>query len=156
MPGIVDPLNEPVSKFLWDLQTYWHSKRGHAFAPPWSAIRVSEVKSWLNYVALMDVVGDEPRFRIRLWGTGLVRAYGKDITGHWMDECDLNLVLFVLVEQMARVVREQRPNTLRARFTKNSDGRYLDYERIALPLSDDGEHVTMIVCGYKIFEAGET
>jgi hypothetical protein len=153
MPGIVEPLDEPVSKFLWDLHMYWLSKRGQAFAPSWSAISASEVKPWLNYVALMDVVGDEPRFRIRLWGTGLVRAYDKDITGKWMHECDLNFVLFDLIEQMARVVREMRPNTLRARFTKNTDGRYLDYERIALPLSNDGDHVNMILCGYKIYEA---
>jgi len=153
MPGVVEPLDEPVSKFLWDLHMYWLSKRGHAFAPSWSAISASEVKPWLDYFALMDVVGDAPRFRIRMWGTGLVQAYNKDITGRWMDECDLNFVLFVLTEQMARVVREKRPNTLRARFTKNTDGRYLDYERIALPVSNDGKDVSMILCGYKIYEA---
>ena len=156
MPGIVEPLDEPVTKFLWDLHMYWRSKRGQAFAPPWSAISPAEVRPWLNYLALVDVVGDGPRFRSRLFSTGLVRAYGMDITGRWMHECDLNFVLFDLIVQMARVVREKRPNTLRARFTKNTDGRYLDYERIALPLSDDGEHVHMILCGYRIYEAGAT
>ena len=156
MPGMVEPLDEPVSKFLWCLNAYWISKRGQAFAPPWSAISAAEVKQWLPYLALVDVVGDEPRFRSRLFSTALVRAYGMDITGCWMHECDLNFVLFDLIAQMVRVVREKRPNTLRARFTKNTDGRYLDYERIALPLSDDGEHVNMIVCGYKIYEAGAT
>ena len=156
MPGIVEPLDEPVSKFLWDLHMYWRSKRGQAFAPPWSAIGAQEMKPWLNNLALVDVVGDEPRFRCRLFSTALVRAYGADITGRWMHECDLNFVLYDLIAQMARVVREKQPNTLRARFTKTTDGRYLDYERIALPLSDDGEHVNMIVCGYKIYEAGAT
>jgi hypothetical protein len=94
MPGIVEPLDEPVTKFLWDLHTYWRSKRGQAFAPPWSAISPAEMKPWLNYLALVDVVGDEPRFRSRLFSTGLVRAYGTDITGRWMHECDLNFVLF--------------------------------------------------------------
>jgi hypothetical protein len=153
---MVEPLDEPVSKFLWGLNAYWVSKRGQAFAPPWSAISAAEVKQWLPYLALVDVVGDEPRFRGRLFSTALVRAYGADITGRWMHECDLNFVLFDLIAQMARVVREKRPNTLRARFTKNTDGRYLDYERIALPLSDDGEHVNMILCAYKIYEAGAT
>jgi hypothetical protein len=156
MPGIVEPQDEPVSKYLWDLHIYWRSKRGGAFAPAWSAIGVAEMRPWLNYLALVDVVGEEPRFRCRLFSTALVRAYGADITGRWMDECDLNFVLFVLIAQMARVVSEKRPNTLRARFTKNTDGRYLDYERMALPLSDDGEHVNMILCGYRIYEAGAT
>jgi hypothetical protein len=135
---------------------YWLSKRGQAFAPPLSAIDPAEVKAWLSYFALVDVVGDAPRFRARLFGDGLVRAYGEDITGRWMDECDLNFVLFDLIAQMARVDREKRPNTLRARFTKHTDGRYLDYERVALPLSDDGKHVNIILCGYKIYEAGPT
>jgi hypothetical protein len=73
-----------------------------------------------------------------------------------MHECDLNFVLFDLIAQMVRVVRERRPNTLRARFTKHTDGRYLDYERMALPLSDDGEHVNMILCGYTINETAAT
>ena len=156
MPGVVEPLDEPVSKILWDLHMYWRSKRGQAFAPPWSAFSVAEMKPWLNYLGLTDVVGDGPRFRCRLFSTGLVRAYGADITGRWMDDCDLNFVLFDLVAQMVRVVREKRPNTLRARFTKNTDGRYLDYERIALPLSDDREHVNMILYGFRIYEAGAT
>jgi hypothetical protein len=156
MPGIVEPLDEPVSKSLSDLHMYWRSKCGQAFAPSWSAISAAEMKPWLNHLALVDVIGDEPRFRTRLFSTALIRAYGMDITGRWMDECDLNFVLFVLIEQMARVVREKRPNTLRSRFTKHTDGRYLDYERIALPLSDDGEHVNMILCGYEIYEAGPT
>ena len=62
MPGIVEPLDEPVSKFLWDLYMYWRSKRGQSFAPPWSAISVAEMKPWLNDLALVDVVGDAPRF----------------------------------------------------------------------------------------------
>jgi hypothetical protein len=131
-------------------------KSGPAFAPPWSAISAAEMKPWLNHLALVDVIGDELRFRTRLFSTALIRAYGTDITGRWMDECDLNFVLFALIEQMARVVREKRPNMLRARFTKHTDGRYLDYERIALPLSNDGENVGMILCGYRIYEAGPT
>ena len=156
MPGIIEPLDEPVSKFLRDLRGYWLAKRKEGFAPPRSAIDPVEMKPWLPYVALLDVVGPAPLFRVRLFGTGLVEAYGQDMTGKWMHECDLNFVLFDLIAQMVRVVRERRANTLRARFTKHTDGRYLDYERIALPLSNDGEHVNMILCGYTINEAVAT
>jgi len=156
MPGIIEPLDEPVSNFLWGLREYWLSKRTEGFAPPRSAIDLAEMKPWLPYVALLDVVGPAALFRVRLFGTGLVEAYGQDLTGKWMHECDLNFVLFDLIAQMVRVVRERRANTLRARFTKHTDGRYLDYERMALPLSNDGEHVNMILCGYTINEAVAT
>ena len=155
MPGTVEPLDEPFSKFLWDLREYWLSKRGRAFAPPVWAVVSAELGPWLPYLALIDVVGEAPRFRISQFGAGLVHAYGEDITGRWMHECDLDFVLFVLIAQMARVAREKRPNTLRARFTKHNDGRFLDYERIALPLSNDGDRVNMILCGYTITQATE-
>jgi len=56
---------------------------------------------------------------------------------------------------MTKVVRERQPNVLRARWTKVSDRRYLDYERIALPLSADGETINMILCAYHVDHAHE-
>jgi hypothetical protein len=150
---MVEPLEEPISEVLWDLHWYWCSKRDQAFAPPWSAISVAEMKPWLSYLALVDVVGDEPRFRVRLFGAALVEAYGEEISGRFMDDCDLNYITEQMQEQMLKVVCNGAPNVIHARFTKIEDGRYLDYERIALPLSDDGEHVNMILCGYKIYWA---
>ena len=54
--------------------------------PPRSAIRPDEIVKQLPSVALLDVVGDPPRFRFRLFGTQLVAAYGQDLTGKFVDE----------------------------------------------------------------------
>jgi hypothetical protein len=45
-------------------------------------------------------------------------------------------------------VRERRPQVARIRYTKQQDRRYLDYERIGLPLSEDGKAVSMILFAY--------
>ena len=83
----------------------------------------------------------------------MVRAYEGDITGKLMSDCDLNGINSELAEQLAEVVRERRPNVLRAKLAKETDNRYLRYERIALPLSADGETVNMILCGYHVERA---
>ena len=54
---------------------------------------------------------------------------------------------------LTEVVRERRPNVLRAKLAKETDNRYLRYERIALPLSADGETVNMILCGHHVERA---
>jgi hypothetical protein len=138
------------SPTLRALAAYWNGKRLGRAMPPRAAIHPEEMVPWLPNLMLLDVIGDLPRFRVRLFGTGLVHAYGGEITGRWMDECDLNSVTAQLVEQMIEVVRNGAPNVVHARYTKVHDGRYLDYERIALPLSADGKRVNMILCGYAI------
>jgi hypothetical protein len=42
---------------------------------------------------------------------------------------------------------------IRAKFLKDTDDRYIAYERIALPLSADGESVNMILGGYYVERA---
>jgi len=44
------------------------------------------------------------------------------------------------------VPRPFRPS----RYTKQGDERRVEYERILLPLSNDGSTVNMVLCGYAI------
>ena len=105
----------------------------------------------LTYLALYDVLDGD--YRVRHWGTGLVRAYKGDCTGKLISECDLDGINAQLREQLAEVVSECRPNVIHAKFTKETDDRYLAYERIALPLSADGKVVSLILCGYHVERA---
>jgi hypothetical protein len=153
MPGTIERRAGCRSAMLRALYAYWQGKRQGLAPPSRAAIHPEEMVPWLPNLMLLDVIGDPPRFRVRLFGTGLARAYGGEITGRWMDECDLNCVTEQLTEQMVEVVRDCTPNVIRARYSKVHDGRYLDYERIALPLSADGKRVNMILCGYAIKQA---
>jgi hypothetical protein len=83
----------------------------------------------------------------------LVRAYDAELTGRLMSDCDLDGINAQLREQLADVVRGCRPNVIRAKFVKNTDDRYVAYERIALPLSPDGKTVNIILCGYHVERA---
>ena len=146
----VEELAEPRHPALRQLLAYWLSKKGAARAPSRSAIRPEEIVPLLPNLALVDVIGDPPRFRVRLFGTRLVEAYGEDITGKFTDEIDLNSLAPHLESQLKRVARECRPHVMRVQLTKAEDQRRIEYERIWLPLSADGETVNMLLGGVAI------
>ena len=146
----VEELAEPRHPALRQLFAYWLSKKGSARAPARSAIHPEEIVSLLPNLALVDVIGDPPRFRVRLFGTKLAEAYGEDITGKFTDEIDLNTIAPHLDSQLKRVVRECRPHVMRVLLTKTEDKRRIEYERIWLPLSADGETVNMLLGGIAI------
>ena len=70
------------------------------------------------------------------------------MTGKSFDEVDLGSRKRDVVSFFTEIVRECRPQAARIRFTKRQNERYVDYERIALPLSEDGRTVNMILCAY--------
>lgn len=129
------------------LYAYWLSKKGASRAPPRSAIHPEEIVALLPSIALVDVVGDPPRFRVRLFGTNLVAAYGQDITGKFTDEIDLDTIGADLDAHMRRVARECRPHVVRVELTKADDRRRIEYERIWLPLSADGGSTVNMLLG---------
>ena len=148
--GIIQEISAPTHKSLKDAYAYWLSKRGSRIGPPRSAIRLEDLARLLPNIALADVVGDPPRFRFLVFGRNLTVAYGENITGAFLDEIDLGSTPLTsgAVNFWTRIVRERRPQVARIRYIKQQDGRYLDYERIGLPLSEDGKAVTMILLAY--------
>jgi hypothetical protein len=75
-------------------------------------------------------------------------AYGEDLTGKFLDEIDLGSGGAAIVGLCTKVVTECRAQVARVRYAKQRDGRLLEYERIALPISDDGKTVNMLICVY--------
>jgi hypothetical protein len=150
--GVVEHRAEAQASSLKDLRAYWLAKKGARIAPPRSAIDPAEIVKLLPHVALVDVVGDPPRFRFRLFGTALVAAYGEDLTGKFGDELDLD-VRPEIHRLLSKVVRECCEDVALIHFTRREAPRYVEYERILLPVSNDGSTVDMILIGYAIAKA---
>jgi len=146
--GTVQELPEPTYQSLKDLHAYWLAKKGGDIAPPRSAIHPEEIVELLPTIGLMDVVGEAPRLRFRLFGTELVKAYGQELTGKFAENIDLDAVGPDILSQLTSAVLQCCPKVARIQFTKSLDGRFVQYERIALPLSDDGKTVNMLLLGY--------
>ena len=147
--GTVEEISEPRYRPLKELYAYWLAKKGSRIAPSRSTIIPSEIRALLPTIALVDVIGDPPRFCFRLFGTGLAEAYGQDLTGKFLDEIDLNGIATDILRQAERVIKACCIQVSRDRFTKR-DGRHVEYERIALPLSNDGQTMDIILVGFLI------
>ena len=148
--GTIEEVLGPTHKSLRELYAYWSSKQGSQIGPSRSALCLEDVDRLLPNIAFADVVGNPPRFRFRTFGKNLARAYGEDVVGKFLDEIDMGSASLTseAIKFWTRIVQERRPQSARIRYTKQQDYRYVDYERIGLPLSEDGKEVTTILLAY--------
>lgn len=136
----------PVHKELQEILAYWLKKKGNRFAPSRSDIDPAEITHLLPYVGLVDVLRNPLRFRYRLAGTQIVESYGYELTGHYLDEADLNGHLGAIVTEYTKVAEQGEAVCATWDYTRK-DGRHIRYERLALPLSSDGRIVDMLFGG---------
>lgn len=134
------PMNETVI-------AYWRSKAGANSIPARGDIDpIIDLGHIVQHLFLVDVEGDPVRFRFRLVGTDIVEHVGKDMTGKYLDE------LVEYEPQYARVkpdyettVKFRKATVSSVRFLTKDGKHYINYERLLLPLSDDGHTVNMIL-----------
>jgi len=126
------------------LLDYWTEKKGTRRAPSRADIAPEEIPDVLPWVLLMERVG--PRIRYRLVGDEFRQIYGDKLNGMYLDEIDLDHITASYIEEYDRAARDIVPVTHKWVFTKLS-GRHLEYERLILPLSPDGETVNMFLTG---------
>lgn len=134
---------------LENLYRYWRAKRGDEIAPALADIRPYEVTPQLPRTLLLEVVDAAPRLRYRLVGKQFVNIYGAPVAGQmagqFVDEIDFDQVKHHVLANCRKVAAERLPSWTRWQFPRN--GRWLIYERLALPLSADGCSVDVVMTG---------
>jgi hypothetical protein len=136
--------NSVLDARLQRLYEYWLKKKADRIAPSRADIAPEEIRNVLPWVFIMEKVGN--RLRYRLAGTGFTEIYGKELTGKFIDEIDLDHITAAYIGEYDKVEKTMAPVANKWKFTKN-DGRYLEYERLILPLSQDGQTANMFLCG---------
>jgi hypothetical protein len=139
-------LQQSRHKQLKELYLYWRAKCGDRRAPTRAEILPEEIRPILPHILLLDIVGDVPRLKYRLVGTEFVHIYGAEVTGKFVDEIDFDGMNKLIIADYVKVVKECRPSWTSWNFAKD-DGRWLEYERLTLPLSQDGQIVNMLLAG---------
>jgi hypothetical protein len=157
MGGMSAPL--PVRPNLSDprlvaLYGYWEAKRAGRSMPTRADIDPLEMKPWLGNLLLIDVI-DEGRFTYRLYGTGFVNSFGRDMTGRSVDELPPEQQERVRADyQSVCASRQPRARLYTAAFEVPDPGvssrqqtEVVTWERLVLPLSDGNAEVTMLLVG---------
>ena len=107
-------------------------------------IQPGEIPRLLPLLSLLDVEVDPRRYRVRLAGTRLYDFYGREITGVYVDELDWGPKSDYWAAAYRRVVERARPTQGIVRAPHESRDHLVQFW-IRLPLSDDGEQVSMIL-----------
>jgi hypothetical protein len=139
---MLDPQADPLRKLL----AYWLEKKGDRPAPIRTDIDPTEIKPLLPYIGLVDVERAPLRFRYRLTGTEITKCYGLELTGHYLDELDLNQHEADITQEYVRAAENGEPSCSVLEYTRK-DGHHIRYERLVLPLSSDGRVVDMLIGG---------
>ena len=101
-----------------------------------------EMPELLPNLTLFDVERAPLRFRIRLVGTAIVSAMGKDTTGLYLDQLDR----IEAVERRAReLVESKGPYFLSDQPLSWTHRDYKTYSVLGLPLASDGKTVDMLL-----------
>jgi hypothetical protein len=131
---------------LQQIYDYWRRKTGARGLPSRRDIDPTEIPHLLPHLMLVDVLGNG-RYRYRLVGTEVATAMGVNATGRLVHEMlrEEQYCAYVL-DLYDTVVRERR-----AVYTENvflslkRDTAERNTKRLMLPLSADGERVTMVL-----------
>ena len=139
--------HDPSDPDLKALHEYWAGKCGGRKMPSRSDIDPTEIPGLLPHVFIAEV--HQPgRFRFRLVGTAICERWGENYSGKWLDELSLGEERDAVLQQYAHALQSAAPSYDSAEFTSEF-GRYLNYRRLLLPLSCDGETPTMLLGAQK-------
>ncbi len=136
-------LRDPFYPDLVDVLDYWQRRCGRRFAPSRADVDPLDLVRVLPRTMLADVLSDPLRFRYRLSGTTISGIHGKELTGR--APLDLEPVEYgrMIDRHYLQCVTERRP--LLHLIVLDLTHRTRAYARLLLPLSDDGERVTMLM-----------
>ena len=104
-----------------------------------------QVPRLLPNIRLLDVVGQPPRFRVRLMGTRMCEVFGGEQTGRWLDEIFSNLDGSLTHTELLRTIESRAPRWRRGKPALEVEKDFLDMERVYLPFARDGQTVDLIL-----------
>ncbi len=127
---------------LLSLFRYWDTQRGTRAMPERRDIDPIGIgSSILKSVALVEFVGD--RVRYRLVGTEIVRRFGRDFTGQYMDEL-MTGSYFAFINDLFQKMREHRAPVFSESPYRWDVAGYRLTRRIFLPLGDTEAHMSLV------------
>jgi hypothetical protein len=139
-----DPSPDEAARALESFEKLWWAKLGSRRLPSRKDFDIAELRPWVGWINLLEVVGDPPRFRYRLVGTRLSLLHDRDPTGRYLDEVVAQRRYGEIIAALVRAVAERVP--VADHVTVRSDGG-AKYQcvRCLLPLSEDDGEVTMLM-----------
>ena len=141
--SFLDSLDDPLQRQMYH---YWQGKRMGRRMPCRLDLDPVEIPRLLSNILISEVVSGPagPRYRYRLAGTAIVRAFGRDPTGRFADELTVGAYRDFILGLHRMVCEERRALFCESRYVAQHD---LDMvaRRLLLPVSEDDDNVNQII-----------
>lgn len=134
----------PRTPQLRTLFDYWNAGRGDLPFILWSELQPRDIQPLLPLVFILDIERDPRRYRIQLMGTEIVKRFGGEFTGHYMDELNFGEAKAQVLADYDWVADRVKPHLAISDFIQTGDRR-IHAERLALPMSSDGRQADRIL-----------
>ncbi|NQW11810.1 MAG: PAS domain-containing protein [Alphaproteobacteria bacterium] len=130
---------------LRELLSFWAAHCEGATLPSVSRIPPDELIPYLGHLIFAEIEEHTDRIRYRQVGEELVRIYGKNLDGVYIDDMPRLFRTYALPAYRA-VLRRRQAVYGEIRFLRNL--RFVTYERLMLPLrADEGDRVAEVIVG---------
>jgi hypothetical protein len=144
---------------LWDLDTlppgccpkvrrfinYWRRLHKDGKLPGRQHIDPCDFPDLLPNIRLIDVVGDPPRFKVRLTGEHIRDHFGESYTGKYLDEVFDRFETRSFYRALVGTVETRKPYWNLGVCDLNPDKDFVAFERLTLPLATDGVTVNVLL-----------
>jgi len=124
--------------------SYWLERKGDRRFPARRDIDPLDFPYLLGHVMMFDVLSHPPHFRVRLHGAKLTTRAHYDLTGKLLDEMPDAEQRAVVMDRCESLITSGEPLVIRR--ARILDGASRAYEALWLPFSEDGDHVTLLLC----------
>lgn len=122
---------------LLQLFEYWSAKCAGRAMPRRRDIDPVEMRGLLPHLQFVEMIDGGERFRYGLTGTAVVEAYGRELTGRFVDEV-LPPERRPIAERHYRLVFETRRPVVVQNGYVTAQGALMVVDRLLVPLSNDG------------------
>ena len=131
-----------------EMFAYWASRRQGGQLPGRAAIHPQHFKRYLPTVSLIDVSTEPRDYRLRLAGTGLYGVYGREITGHTLEDVYAPPAVAYWRAELDKIVDSRRPGVGVHNLAWRG-AAHLSILWLRMPLASNGSDVDMIL-GYDV------
>ncbi|WP_119420269.1 PAS domain-containing protein [Desertibaculum subflavum] len=135
----------PALTRLRRLHQHWVQLCGDRPLPSPDQFDILTLPQLMGYLHIVEVEGEPPRFRFRLFGTRIAEIGGRDLTGRWVD--DIEPPRWAEAVQAAFL----QPLTHRLPCYSRSDDAYdlgaIEMHRLACPFSSNGHDIDRLLVG---------
>jgi hypothetical protein len=134
MDDISAQISDESTRAFYD---YWRNRIRDARMPRWQDFDPVEMRGWLGWINVIEVMrdGDDYRFRYRVHGDQLSEFLGVEMTGKFADEIPHDTVRERAKAGYRAVARAEAPTLVRFVDTSAAD-RTLTVQRLTVPVRD--------------------